>query len=130
MQIAYRRAGQYQKGACGPGRPFFWLNMGPFEEQLICEASQENSHEARARMLRAEGLRVPGSTEGNFFSRFYRIPCVAFSPFSWERGLVYSTTTCLKIAEQRIFYSCASFRMCGLYRDKPNNAFSSDRYHS
>ena len=66
-----------------------WLDMGPFEEQLFCEASQENSHKARARMLQAEGIRVPGSKEASFFRRFYRIPFVGFSPFGWERGLVY-----------------------------------------
>ena len=82
---------------------------------LFCEASQENSHKARAQMLRAEGIRVPGSG-ASFFRRFYRVPCVGFSPFSWERGLVYYA--CLKIAEQRFFYVCASFRMRGLYRDK------------
>ena len=27
-------------------------------------------------------------------------------------------TACLKIAEQRLFYICANFRMRGLYRDK------------
>ena len=49
--------------------------MGAFEEQLFCEASPENSHKARARMLRAEGIRVPGSKE---VRRFYRIPSVGF----------------------------------------------------
>ena len=93
--------------------------MGPFEEQLFCEASQENSHKARARMLRAEGIRVPGSKE---IRGFYRIPCVGFSPFSfWNVG--WLTTSWLKIAEQRLFYICTSFRlMRGLYRDKSNNA--------
>ena len=66
-----------------------WLDMGHFEKQLFCEASQENYHKARARMLRAEGIRVPGSKEESFFRRFYRIPCVGFSPFGWERELVY-----------------------------------------
>ena len=70
-------------------------------------------------MLRAEGIRVPGSKEGNFFRRFYRILYVG-----------WFTTACLKIAEQRLFYTYLSFRMHGLYRDKSNNAFSSDRYHS
>ena len=40
------------------------------------------------------------------------------------------TTACLKIAEQQFFYIRASFRMRELYRDKSNNALSSDRYHS
>ena len=73
-----------------PRAHVLWLDiMGPFEEQLFGEASQENSHKARARMIRAEGIRVPGSKEASFFRRFYRIPCVGFSPFDWERGLVY-----------------------------------------
>ena len=66
------------------------LDMGPFEEQFFCEASQENYHKARARMLPTEGMRVPGSKEDSFFPRYYRIPCVVgFSPFGWERVLVY-----------------------------------------
>ena len=32
---------------------------------------------------------MPGSKETSFFRRFYRIPCVGFSPFGWERGLNY-----------------------------------------
>ena len=56
------------------------LDMGPFEEQLFCEASQENYHKARARMLRAEGIRVPGSKDDSLIRRFYRIPCVGLLP--------------------------------------------------
>ena len=96
----------YQQGACGPRGHFLWLeNIGPFEEHLFCEASQETSRKARARMLRAEGIRVP---------------VCGSSPFGWERGLVF-TTVCLKFAEQRLFYICASFRMRGLYRNKSFN---------
>ena len=94
--------------------------MGPFEEQLFCEASQENYHDARARMFRAEGIMVPGSEEASFFRKFYRIPWVGFSPFCWERGLVYyclhencGTTTFL--------YLFQLFRMRELYRDKSWN---------
>ena len=47
---------------------------GPFRGTAFCEASQENSHKARARMLRAEGIMVPGSKDASFFRRFYRIP--------------------------------------------------------
>ena len=80
------------------------LDIGHFEEQLFfSEASQENYHEARARMLR-EGIRVPGSKEDSFFRRFYRIPCVGFYLFGWEHGLVYYYL--LEIAEQQLFYIC------------------------
>ena len=72
-----------------PRGPFLWLDMGPLVEQFFCEASQENSQHDRARMLRDEGIRMPGSKEASFFRRFYRIPCVGFSLFGWERGLVY-----------------------------------------
>ena len=77
---------------------FLWLDMGPFEEQLFCEASEENSQNARARMLRAEGIRITGSKEDCFFRRVYRIPCVGFSPFGWERA-GWFTTAFLKFAE-------------------------------
>ena len=117
----------YQQGACGPGATSCVWTWALSRNSFFCEAPQENSHKARARMLRAEGITVPGSKEASFFHRFYRIPCVGFSPFGWERELVYY---CWKIAEQQFFYSCASFRMHGLYRYKSNNAFSSDRYHS
>ena len=39
-------------------------------------------------MLRAEVIRMVGSKETNFFQRFYCLPCVGFSRFHGERGLV------------------------------------------
>ena len=94
--------------------------MGPFEEQLFGEASQENSHQARARMIRAEGIRVPGSKATSFFRTFYRIPCVGFSPFGWERELVYYCL--LENCGTTVFlHLCTSFRLRELYRDKSNN---------
>ena len=79
----------YQQGACGPGATSCVWTWAPLRHSFFCEASQENYHKARARMLRAEGIRVPGSKEDSFFRRFYRIPCVGYSPFGWERELVY-----------------------------------------
>ena len=35
------------------------------------------------------GTMMPGSKEATSFRRFYRIPYVGFSPYGWERGLVY-----------------------------------------
>ena len=32
---------------------------------------------------------MSGSEEASVFRRFYRIPCVGFSPFGWECGLVH-----------------------------------------
>ena len=80
-------------------------------------------------MLRAEGIRVPGSKEDSFFRRLYWIPCVGFLPSVGNVSSVYYCAY-LKIAEQQFFYTCASFRMRELYRDKSNNALSSDQYHS
>ena len=65
--------------------PLLVTGHDPFEEKLFCE---ENSQNARARMLRAEGIRMSGSKEAGLFRRFHRIPCVGFSPFGWELGLV------------------------------------------
>ena len=101
---------------------------GPFRGTAFFVKPQENYHKARARMLQNKGIRVPGSMEAIYFRRFYRFPCVGFLPSVGNVG--WFTTTCLKIAEQRFFYICASFRMRELYRDKSNNALSSDRYHS
>ena len=97
------------------------LDMGRFEEQLFCQASQENYHKARARMLRAEGIRVSGSKEDSFFRRFYRIPCVGFSPFGWERGLVYYYL--LENCGTTVFvHRCQlSYAWTTVYRDKSNN---------
>ena len=76
-------------GACGPGAPSCGWAWALSRNNFFCEASQENSQYTRARMFRAEGIRMPGSKEASFFRRFYRIPCESFSPFDWERGLVY-----------------------------------------
>ena len=64
--------------------------QGPFEEQIFYEASEENSQNARARMLQAEGIRMPGSKEASYFRRFDPIPCVDFSPFDFELGLWFT----------------------------------------
>ena len=69
-------------------------------------------------MLRAEGIRVPGSKEASFLGRFYRIPCVSISTFRWERGLVYY---CLLGNCGATASSAVIFRMRGLYRDKSYN---------
>ena len=111
----------YQQGECDPGATFLWLDMSPFEEQLFCEAPQEKTRNTRTRMLRAERIRVPGSKEASSFRSsigFLRV--WVFLPSVGNVG--WFTTACLKIAEQRLFYICASFRMCGLYRDKSDNA--------
>ena len=80
----------YQQGACSTGATSSCVwTWALSRNSFFCEASQENYHMARARMLRAEGIRVPWSKEASFFRRFYRIPYVGFSPFGWERGLVY-----------------------------------------
>ena len=97
---------------------FLWLDMGPFEEQLFCEASQETSQNARARLLRVEGIMIPWSKEASFFHRFYRILCAGFSPFGWERGLVYYCLSARKLWSNGF----SSFRMRGLHRDKSYNA--------
>ena len=94
-----------------------WLDIGPFEEQLFCEASQENSHNARARTLRGEGIRVPGSKEDSFFCRFYRIPCVGFLPSVGNVG--WFTTACLKIENCGTtaflhIYFCAPSQNCSM----------------
>ena len=76
------------KGVCNPGAPCG--RAWPLSRNsLFCEASKENSQNARARMLRAERIRIPGSKEANFFPRFYQIPCVGFPPFGGKHGLVY-----------------------------------------
>ena len=62
------------------------LIHGLHGEHVFCEASQENSQNARARMLQAKGIKMPGSKEAIFYRGF---PCVEFSPFGGERGLVY-----------------------------------------
>ena len=95
--------------------------MGRFEEQLFCEASQENHHHnARAQILRPEGIEIPGSKEASFFRRFYSISC-GFSPFVWERGLVYYCLLENRGATASI--SVSAFRMRDPYREKSYNVF-------
>ena len=77
--------------------PLVVAGHGPYEEQLFCEASYENSHNVQAHMLQAEGIRMPGSKEASFFRRFLKLP---------NNG----------------FYFGVSFRLRGLYRDKSYNA--------
>ena len=66
-------------------------------------------------MLREKGIMIYGSEEASFFRRLYRIPCVGFSPFGWEHGLVYYylLENCGATASTAV-----TFRMRGLYRDK------------
>ena len=70
----------YQRGSMWPRGPPFcgWA----------WALSRNSSHNARAWMLRDEGIMMPGSKEASFFRRFYRIPGVDFLLFGWERGLL------------------------------------------
>ena len=72
-------------------------------------------------MLPEKEIRVPGSKEDSFFRRFYRIPCVGFSLFGWERGLVYYGL--LENCGQRHFYIYVSLRVRVLYRDKTTTTY-------
>ena len=62
-----------------PRGPVLWLGMGPFEEQLFCESSLENSQTARDRMLRDERIRMPGSKEANVSQILSYSVCGCFS---------------------------------------------------
>ena len=120
----------YQQGACGPGATSCGWAWALWTNSFFCEASQENSHNARARMLRAEGIRVRWSKEASFFRRFKRIPCVDFLP-SVRNVVWFSTTYCFKIAEQRLF----GINLCQLsyawtILGQILQRISSDRYHS
>ena len=65
-------------------------------------------------MLRAEGIRMLVSFADS------RVPCVGYI-LSSVGHVGWFTTICLKIAEQRLFYICISFRMRELYRHKSYN---------
>ena len=117
----------YQQGAIGPGVRFV-AGHGSLRGQRFCEASQENSHNVRARMLRAEGIRVPGYNEASFFRRFYRIPCVGFSPFGWERGLVYYCL--LENCGATAFLHLCQLSYAWTISRQILQRISSDRYHS
>ena len=69
-------------------------------------------------MLQAEEIRMPGRLASFADSIGF---CV-WVFLSSVGNVGWFTTACLKIAEQRLFYICASFRIRELYRDKSNNA--------
>jgi len=88
----------------------------PFDKQFCYEATQENTQNALARMLRAEGIRIPGSKQANYFlRRYYRIPCVCV--FFWGGGIycLFITTACLKLTAQH-GYCCVGCHMRELYQ--------------
>ena len=122
MTVAVSARGMWPRGHV------LWLDIGPFEKQLFVEASQENSHKAIARMLRAEGIRVPGSKEASFFRRFYQIPCVGFSPFGWELGLVYYCL--LENCGATAFLLLCQLSYAWTISRQILQQISSDRYHS
>ena len=79
-------------------------------------------------MHRSEGIRLPGSNEDILFHIFYRIPCVAFSPFSWECGLVYYYL--LGNCGATAFLHLCQLSYAWTISRQILQRISSDRYHS
>lgn len=77
-------------------------------------------------MLRAEGIRMFGSKEANFFRKFYRILCGGFLPSA--RNVGWFIITCLGIAEKRILLLCQLSQAWTISRQSVHR-LSSDRYH-
>ena len=80
------------------------VDQYPQQRPTCCggTASQEGSHNARARMLRAEGIRMPGSKEA--IASF--ADSIGFRVWVFLRSIgnvgLWFTPACLKIAEQRL----------------------------
>ena len=78
-------------------------------------------------MLRAEGMKIPGSKEAKLFGRFYRIPCVGFSPFGMERGLIYYY--CLLEIYGATAFALSAFTYVDYIETKILQRFRNNLYH-
>ena len=81
----------------------------------------------QARMLRSEGVRMPGSKQAYLFRRFYRILYLYFSPFVGQRGLVYNCL--LENCGVTAFILLCQLSHAWTISRQIIKSISSDRYH-
>ena len=101
----------YQHGACGPGATSCVWTWVLSRKSFFVKPHKRTSSDGPSWRDGIRRLASFGDSIG------FRVG--GFLPSLGNVG--WFTTARLKTAEQRLFYICASSRMCGLYRDKSYN---------